>query len=60
MSAPKREGEIKVTIRMPESMHEALKRMADMELRSMHNQILLILRAAIQKAAQDEGQEPKT
>lgn len=39
-------NEKKFTLRIPDDLHEQLKRIADQDMRSLHSQILVMLREA--------------
>jgi hypothetical protein len=48
------QAEVKVTLRMPESMHAAIKRLAERQMRSMHNQMLFMIRDSLERAEQEQ------
>ena len=52
--------EIKTQLRIPTEMHEAIKRLADQELRSLNAQILILLREALSRRHQGSGNDEYT
>ena len=49
--------EVKTQLRIPAAMHEAIKSLADEELRSFNAQILILLREALSRRQQGSGND---
>jgi hypothetical protein len=52
--------EVKTQLRIPAEMHEAIKRLADEELRSLNAQILTLLREALSRRRQQVKPSDRT